>query len=93
MLYVLLCEDKAGAADLRLATRNDHLAWAQTQSGIRLAGPLLSDDGEQMRGSLFIIEADGRAGAEAFSAADPYTRAGLWQTVTIHRFRQVIPTP
>ncbi len=93
MLYVLVCEDRTGAESLRQSTRDQHLAWMGTQSGVRLAGPLLSDDGEHMLGSLFMVEAQGREDVEAFNAADPYTRAGLWQTVTIYPFRQVIPKP
>lgn len=94
MLYVLTCLDKPDGEPVRLATRDEHLNWVSTQSNrLRLAGPLLSDDGTHMVGSLFIVDTDDRADAEAFNAADPYTRAGLWQSVTIHPFRQVFPGP
>ena len=91
MRYVLFCEDKAASEPLRLANREDHLAWVATQTGIELAGPMLSDDGEHMLGSLFILEADSADTVRAFNAEDPYTKAGLWGNVVIRPFRQVIP--
>ena len=92
MLYVLLCEDKPDSQDLRLATREAHLAYVGTQGdAVRLAGPMLSDDGERMVGSLFIVAADDAQAVRALHDADPYTRAGLWANVVIRPFRQVIP--
>ena len=92
MLYALICEDKADGLELRLATREKHLAYVGTLSGsIRLAGPMLSEDGERMVGSLFLIEADSADEVAALNAADPYTKAGLFERVTIRAFRQVVP--
>lgn len=92
MLYVLMCEDKPDSQSLRLATRDAHLAYVGNHTrAIRLAGPMLTDDGEQMAGSLFIIDAPDAAAVRRFNADDPYTRAGLWGNVTIRPFRQVLP--
>jgi uncharacterized protein YciI len=94
MRYVLFCEDKAGAEALRLETREAHLAFVGTQGDrIKLAGPMLSDDGEHMIGSLFIIEADSIDDVRAMNAKDPYTKAGLFERVAVHPFRQVVPAP
>jgi uncharacterized protein YciI len=92
MQFVLICEDKPASLDLRLANRENHLAYVDTKkAAIRLAGPMLSDDGEGMVGSLFIIEADSAEDVKALNAEDPYTLAGLFGRVTIRPFRQVIP--
>ncbi|MFW6093355.1 MAG: YciI family protein [Pseudomonadota bacterium] len=92
MLYLLLCEDKPDSQSLRLATRDAHLAYvAERVASVRLAGPLLADDGESMIGSLFILEAEDADQVTAFHEADPYTRAGLWEKVTIRPFRQALP--
>ena len=91
MRYILFCEDKANSEPLRLANRDHHLAWVATKTGIELAGPMLSDDGEHMLGSVFILEADSAESVRAFNAEDPYTKAGLWGNVVIRPFRQVIP--
>jgi uncharacterized protein YciI len=36
-----------------------------------MSGPLVSDDGKTMIGSLFLIDAPGRLEVEAFNRADP----------------------
>jgi uncharacterized protein YciI len=82
--FVLHCLDKADSLDLRMATRERHLAWVQTRlSDIKIAGPMLDAEG-QMAGSMFILDVADRAAAEAFSAADPYTQAGLWGRVELN---------
>lgn len=92
MLYVLFCEDKPDSQALRLATRDAHLAFVTTHAAaVRLAGPMLSDDGEQMLGSLFIVEAQSIADVQKLNRDDPYTKAGLWERVIIRPFRQVLP--
>ena len=94
MRYILFCEDKTDSEPLRLANREDHLAWVATKTaGIELAGPMLSEDGQHMLGSMFVLEADSIEAARAFNRDDPYTKAGLWKNVLIHPFRQVIPAP
>ena len=91
MLFVLYCRDKADSAALRQANRPAHLEFARAQTSIKMAGPLLSDDGEAMLGSMFVIDAVDLAAARAFNSADPYTRAGLWGSVAIHPFRWLLP--
>jgi len=86
-LYMLACFDKADSLDLRLATREAHLAYAREHLAmVKLAGPLL-DEADGMAGSMFILEASDRAAVEAFTAADPYTLAGLFDRVDIRGFR------
>ena len=92
MKYVLICEDKKDSLDVRLANRDKHLAYiGELGTKISLAGPMLSDDGEGMVGSVLIIEADSTEEIEAIAAEDPYALAGLFEKVTIRPFRQVIP--
>lgn len=92
MLFVLICEDKPDSVALRLANREKHLAYAGSLGDrIRMAGPMLAEDGETMIGSLFVIEADSRQDVLRINAEDPYTLAGLFETVTVRAFRQVIP--
>ena len=92
MKYVLICEDKKDSLDVRLGNRDKHLAYlGELADRVRLAGPMLSDDGESMVGSMLIIEADSAAEIQAIADADPYALAGLFEKVTIRPFRQVIP--
>jgi uncharacterized protein YciI len=89
-LYALVCLDKPDALQVRLGAREAHLAYVRERiATVKLAGPLLSDEGE-MAGSLLILDVADRAAAEAFNAADPYTLAGLWQAVTIKEFKASI---
>jgi uncharacterized protein YciI len=89
--FVMTCLDKPGALDLRLATREPHLAWLAGVEGVRvrLAGPFLDEAGE-MIGSMFILEAADLDAVRAFSAADPYTLAGLFAQVEIRPWRRTV---
>lgn len=89
-LFTLVCLDKPNALDLRMANREAHLAYVATfGERVKLGGPMLDDAG-QMAGSLLIVEAGDMAEAHAFSAADPYAKAGLFQSVEIRQFRVVV---
>ena len=92
MKYVLVCEDRKDALELRLANREKHLAFiGGLGDRVSLAGPMLSDDGERMVGSVLIIEADSAEDIRQIADSDPYAQAGLFEKVTIRPFRQVIP--
>lgn len=90
MLFVIHALDKLGVLDVRLARYDAHKAFLADPSayGIRIvmSGPLTADDGEQMIGSLFLIEAADRAMVERFNRADPFHQAGIWERVTITGF-------
>jgi uncharacterized protein YciI len=89
MLFVLVCTDKPGSLDLRLATRPQHLAYLETYAARLIqAGALLDLDGRPC-GSLLMIDVADRPEAEGFAEADPYNRAGLFESVTIRPYRQV----
>jgi uncharacterized protein len=86
-LFILACFDKPNSHDLRMATREAHLAYARENAAmVKVAGPML-DEAEAMAGSLFILEAADRGEVEAFNAADPYQKAGLFGQVEIRGFR------
>jgi uncharacterized protein YciI len=85
-LFAVFCTDAAGKLDQRTAIRPQHREYLATQAHlIRLAGPTMDEAG-LMNGSLFVIEVDDRAGAEAFSAGDPFTRKGVFGKVEIRPF-------
>jgi uncharacterized protein len=92
MLFVFHLLDRADAGALRAATRPEHKAYlAQVADRIAFAGPLVGDDGEPMIGSLLVIDFADRAGAEAWLDAEPFTRAGVYATRTIHAYRNLWP--
>jgi uncharacterized protein YciI len=89
MLFALICTDKPGSLDLRLATREQHLAYLVTyQDRLVQAGALLNAD-QRVCGSLLIIDVEDYPTAAGFAEADPYGRAGLFESVVIRPYRQV----
>ncbi len=89
MLFVLICTDKPGCLDLRLATRPQHLAYMETyQKHLVEVGPLLDLD-DRPCGSLLVLDVADRAAAAGFAEADPYNRVGLFESVVIRGYRQV----
>jgi uncharacterized protein YciI len=88
-MFVLICRDKPGHLEVRKANRDAHLAYLAETGIVRLAGPLLDDAGG-MIGSMLAIEAADRAAAEAFAAADPYAKAGLFASVEIMAWKKVV---
>ena len=89
-LFVLTCIDKPDSLAVRMAAREDHLAYVRDRPGVvQLGGPFLDGAG-QMAGSLIIVEAADLGTAKAFSASDPYVLAGLFESVDIRPFRITI---
>ena len=90
MLFAIHAVDRAGALPTRLANYDAHKTFLSDTSpyGVKIvmSGPLVSDDGATMIGSLFLIEAPGRNEVEAFNRADPFAAAGIWEKVTITGF-------
>ncbi|MEM9193770.1 MAG: YciI family protein [Myxococcota bacterium] len=95
MHYLVTNLDHPSKEALRLETRDEHLAYLRSQTTVRLvlAGPLMSDDGTTMTGSHLVVEAESRAAVEAFCAADPYAKAGLFQESQIHPWKWIIGNP
>jgi uncharacterized protein YciI len=59
MIYTFILLDKPGAGELRQRVRPEHKAYlAAVADRIAIAGPLTSDDGQQMVGSLLAIDFD-----------------------------------
>ena len=90
MLYMVLCKDSPKSSQLRASARPEHLNYLDSFK-IRFAGPFMSDTTEEMIGSLIILEANSLADAKQFAANDPYNLAGLFESVEIKPFKQVIP--
>jgi len=92
MQFAIYCLDKEGHGQTRLDNRPTHVEHLKAHNDhLLLAGPLLSEDGSSMIGSLLVVDFPDRAAAERFAAADPYAKAGLFQSVTVKPFRKVFP--
>ena len=92
MHFAIYCKDKPDHLDVRMAARPDHGAYLdQHADKIVAAGPMLSDDGDGMVGSVLLMEFADRAEAEAWAGNDPYAKAGLFESVEITPWRKVRP--
>ncbi|BCH14003.1 YciI-like protein [Mesorhizobium sp. L-2-11] len=95
MLFALICKDKPGELQVRLDTRPEHVAFLEGLNGenkLAFAGPFLDDDGKP-NGSLVVVEAPNLEAAEALSAADPFARAGLFESVEIRQWNWTFNKP
>ncbi len=89
MPFILIAHDKPGALDIRKANRDAHLAYLTETNVGTFGGPMLDDAGN-MCGSMLILDVADMAAAEAWAAGDPYAKAGLFDTVEIKGFKQVL---
>jgi len=88
-LFAISCKDKPGALETRLATRPVHLDYLKESKILKLAGALLGEDGNPI-GSLLIVEAEDIAAAQAQADNDPFTKAGVFESVEIRPWRLAI---
>lgn len=90
MLFAIHCLYADNVAAKRQAVYDEHHAHFDSAAAygveIKVAGPLVADDGQTPVGSLVLAEAPNRAACESFVHADPYHAQGIWQTVNINGF-------
>ena len=87
MLFSIMLLDKPGASALRTQMRPEHKAYlARMEDHIAFAGPLTSDDGQKMVGSLLVIDFPSREDVLAWMATEPFNCAGLYATTSVHAF-------
>ena len=89
MLFTITAIDRPGALQLRLDNRKAHLSYVDETGVVEMAGPFLDDAGT-MCGSLLIISAPSITEAEEWASNDPYAKAGLFETVSIRKWKKVI---
>lgn len=83
------CLDRPGAEAARRAATREHLRWVESMlAHIAVAGPLYSEDGARMIGSLYVFRTGSIERARSWLAADPFHAAGLWQST---EFRPFLP--
>ena len=95
MYFAAICRDKPGALQLRLDTRPahvEHLNDLNARGVLKIAGPLLGDEGKPV-GSLLIFECDDLDEARSIAVADPYAKAGLFDSVEISPWNWVFNPP
>jgi uncharacterized protein YciI len=90
MPYAILAKDKPGSAALRAELRPVHLEHLERYTAKLLAGgAVFADDGTTPVGSLIIFDSEDRGEIDRFMAADPFTKGGLFESVTVYPWRKV----
>jgi uncharacterized protein YciI len=89
MPYLIETFDKPHSAALRQAVRDKHLDFLEENKSLLLAcGAKIEDDGTGGTGSVYIVDVETRAEAEDFVNRDPFAEAGLFERMTVTRWRK-----
>jgi uncharacterized protein YciI len=89
MLWIISCIDKPNSLATRLELLPAHRKYLDTVNHqIFFSGPQEKNDGSEMVGSFFIVNAPDRAGAEAFIHGETLYQAGVFESVYIRRIRK-----
>jgi hypothetical protein len=99
MLYLIYSQDVENSLPLRKTARPAHLERVEVlkqQGRLVIAGPCpaidCDDPGEAgFTGSLIIAEFASLQDAQAWADADPYSAAGVYKSVTVKPYKQVLP--
>jgi uncharacterized protein YciI len=89
MLYAVITRDKPDALQIRLDTRDAHLAYIAETGVVEMAGPFLNTEG-QMSGSLIVLNVEDLEAAQAWADNDPYAKAELFKKVRVEEWKKVI---
>ena len=88
MHWLIKCRSKPGTDALRAATINAHRDFLDGYPEVTwYSGPMFTDDNKNAIGSLRLIEFPDRNAALAYINADPYTKAGIFQAITVERWK------
>lgn len=89
MPYAIITIDKPNSLDLRTQHRSVHLDYLiEHQDKLLAAGAKVDEQGEGGYGGIIIVDTDDRAEAEAFIQNDPFTKAGLFSSIEVVRWRK-----
>jgi len=99
MLYAIVGQDIENSLEKRMSARPAHVARLnilRDEGRLVLAGPFpaidSNDPGENgFTGSLIVAEFNNLDEAQNWANADPYLDAGVYTSVSIKPFKQVLP--
>jgi uncharacterized protein YciI len=93
MLHSILCTFRPGALAEAKVKRLDHYEFLRRErQNIVEGGPLTGSDGLPTA-MLIVVDRDSLEAAHAFISREPYTVAGLFESVSIRQWHHVIPEP
>jgi uncharacterized protein YciI len=91
MHWLIKCRARPAIDELRVATLPAHTRFLDGYPEVTwYSGPLFTDDNKNAIGSLRLIEFPDRAAANAYINADPYTKAGIFESISIERWKPTL---
>jgi uncharacterized protein YciI len=99
MLYAIVAEDVENSLEKRKSVRPAHMKRMQqliADGRVVLAGPMPAIDSPDsgpagFTGSLIVAEFESLEAARAWIDADPYVTEGIFSSVSVKPFLQVLP--
>lgn len=99
MLYAIISQDVANSLDKRKSARPEHiqrLELLKENGHLILAGPHPAIDNNEpgpagFTGSLVIAQFNSLQDAQTWADADPYVKAGVYESVIVKPFKKVLP--
>jgi uncharacterized protein len=91
MLFIATCVDKPHSLDKRKENRPAHLAYLNALGArVKSGGALLGPDHQTPVGSMIIFEGESEDDILALLAKDPYSMAGLFDSVSVKPWRPAV---
>jgi uncharacterized protein YciI len=79
--------DRPGSFDVKMSLNEDHWRFMDGYADRLIArGPTVTEDGESSTGSLHIVDLPDVRAAREFAYEEPYFRAGVFESVVLCRF-------
>jgi uncharacterized protein YciI len=88
MLWIITCFTKPNVDALRAQVHEAHVDYTDAkvkENVLIFSGPQLAEDGKTVIGTIFLIKVNDSEEAHAFSRNEPFTKAGMFASVTLTR--------
>ncbi len=95
-LFVMIARDGPEGAARRGTHREGHMAHIRKLEGegcIAYAGPIRDDANTQSTGAVVVLSAANLDEARRIVNQDPFVSGGVFESLSVHPFKQVIPEP
>ena len=92
MAFAVICLERPDTKAIRAETRLAHMEYINCyRPKMVIGGALLDDDGETRVGMVLAIDLPDRQSVEQFMVAEPYNKAGIFESVVIRKIHKVFP--
>lgn len=92
MAFHIYCIDDPGKPGLRLKTRPEHLRYMiKHKDHILFGGPIRESPEGPAIGSAIAVDYESRSEVDRFLADEPYSKAGLFESVMVRAISVVVP--